>query len=173
MKRRIAALFIGILILVACGTIPASAVSLPESIQSAPTGLVSGDTVEQTRHTLDLPLWFVGTLRITLVFNPFHVWVSLDSNYKLFTFLTSSMSPTIKNGNWILVKKVSFEEIQIGDIITFNIDDSNYITHRVVGIEEQDGERQLVTKGDANAQEDLPRVTKDQEVWRLVWVIPI
>jgi len=63
--------------------------------------------------------------------------------------LTGSMEPTLKVGDIVILKKVTRDEIQIGDIIAYRLH-GNVVIHRVVNIT---GET-IVTKGDANAAPD-------------------
>ncbi|MBZ6495700.1 signal peptidase I [Natrinema longum] len=70
---------------------------------------------------------------------------------------SNSMQPTIKSGDVVITKAVSPEEIQTGDVVTFQADgnsDRGYVTHRVVEVREENGERYVKTKGDANANPD-------------------
>ena len=56
--------------------------------------------------------------------------------YKVYNVLTGSMSPTIKVGGLIIVKEVSPQNIQEGDVITFRSSSTdNVTTHRVIDIE--------------------------------------
>ncbi|RLF66993.1 MAG: signal peptidase I [Thermoplasmata archaeon] len=63
--------------------------------------------------------------------------------------LTGSMEPTLKVGDIVILRKVTRDEIQIGDIIAYRLH-GNVVIHRVVNIT---GET-IVTKGDANAAPD-------------------
>ena len=70
--------------------------------------------------------------------------------------MTSSMEPAIPARSYILVKKADTAEIKVGDVIVFSSDDPDlngaFNTHRVVEV--KDGNREFVTKGDANAIND-------------------
>ena len=68
---------------------------------------------------------------------------------------SGSMAPAIPVGSVIYVKAVEPETIQPGDIITYALGGST-ITHRVV--ENRFVEGEMVTKGDANEQEDIQLV---------------
>lgn len=75
-----------------------------------------------------------------------------------FVVLSGSMEPTYPTGALIYVKKVPAEQIQVGDPITFVMNEDLVVaTHRVVDI---DGENQrFTTKGDANDAVDARRST--------------
>ena len=70
-----------------------------------------------------------------------------------FAFLivaTGSMSPQINPGELIIIKE--YTNYQVGDIVTYKVDDEHLITHRI--IEKQDN--QIITKGDFNNIVDDP-----------------
>lgn len=66
---------------------------------------------------------------------------------------SGSMEPAIPAGSAVYVQPVNFEDIQVGDVITFRLEKSGTrVTHRVL---EKDSEsRTLLTKGDANKEAD-------------------
>lgn len=67
--------------------------------------------------------------------------------------MTDSMYPEIKGGDLIVCRTEDAENIQVGDIIAFFDPAGNgttIVTHRVAEINEEDGEIQWITKGDAN-----------------------
>lgn len=74
--------------------------------------------------------------------------------------ISTSMEPKIKQGDMIIVKDVDVDQIKTGDVITFYSRDP-YLkgflnTHRVVEVIEngKNGQREFVTKGDANEAAD-------------------
>ena len=70
--------------------------------------------------------------------------------YSLFTVGSGSMEPTLSIHDKILIKESN--EYQPDDIVTYVINGENYVTHRILSIE--DGK--AITKGDANNTEDDP-----------------
>ena len=72
---------------------------------------------------------------------------------KSFVIVSESMEPTILTNDVIFIVDTSKENLEVGDIISFRTGD--YInTHRIVRIEEQNGEEVYITKGDNNSNED-------------------
>lgn len=72
---------------------------------------------------------------------------------KSFVIVSESMEPTIMTNDVIFIVDTSKENLEVGDIISFRTGD--YInTHRIVRIEEQNGEEVYITKGDNNSNED-------------------
>ncbi len=61
--------------------------------------------------------------------------------------LSSSMSPLIRVGDRILVKRVPLSTIHVGDIVTYQ-DEDVLVTHRVVRKAEQDGNLCFIDRGD-------------------------
>lgn len=78
--------------------------------------------------------------------------------YKVFVIVSKSMQPTIKVGDAIFIKQVPENELKVGDIISFRTD--GYInTHRIKQIiTDENGNKQYVTKGDNNKEEDREKV---------------
>ena len=83
------------------------------------------------------------------------------AGYKLVYIESGSMEPTIKTGSFMVLKKADFEDIEEGDVITFETD-SGYVTHRFTGLDKEakkEGKSAyLITKGDANNIEDIERL---------------
>jgi signal peptidase len=94
---------------------------------------------------------------------------------KALTVLTGSMSPTIQPGDVAVVFPVeSFEEIELGDIVTFmpKPEDPTLVTHRAVSWgSSADGERILITRGDANGADDDP-IKEKQVRAKVAYTVP-
>ncbi|MDO4488840.1 MAG: signal peptidase I [Eubacteriales bacterium] len=95
------------------------------------------------------------------------------AGYRLVYIMSGSMEPGVRTGAIVLLYREDFENIKVGDIVTYE-EDGAYITHRVVGVftddenpdgddgtEAIEGERYLVTKGDANNREDDIKIHRD------------
>ena len=79
--------------------------------------------------------------------------------YKNFIVLTGSMNPFLQEGDIIFVKKTN--DIKEGDIVAFRFEDA-IITHRVVEIVSEDGNKMYQTKGDANNDRDPELIEEDK-----------
>jgi signal peptidase len=77
--------------------------------------------------------------------------------FRVFTVLSGSMEPVFSVGDLLYVKQVDPSAIQVGDPITFVMNEDLVVaTHRVVSI---DAEKQhFYTKGDANETADASPV---------------
>lgn len=98
--------------------------------------------------------------------------------YRVLQVISDSMKPTIEDETCIVIKKVDAEDIEVGDIITFvseAADIKGYLnTHRVYEIvtDEETGEVQYITKGDAYDQPDLYPVDYEQIAGEYVGEMP-
>ena len=92
--------------------------------------------------------------------------------YQLYTVVSGSMEPAVPTGSLVYIKYVKPGDIETGDIIAFYGSDAqgSIITHRVVSNSNAMGE--FITKGDANAENDMNPVTYEQYVGKMVRSIP-
>ena len=85
-------------------------------------------------------------------------WLSIQ------TVPTGSMEPAITRGSAIVVDPIAVGDVAVDDVIVFAAPETGRMTvHRVVGIEEQDGQRVFITKGDANEAPDPWRLLPEQD----------
>jgi len=87
--------------------------------------------------------------------------------------LSGSMEPALKVGGIIVTKPERLENIQVGDIITFQAELGPKVTHRVVNIVEIEGKLHFQTKGDANEEPDPNFVSsKGDKMRKVVFHLP-
>ena len=94
---------------------------------------------------------------------------------QVYTVLSGSMEPTYHTGSLIYVKKVDPYTIEVGQPITFMLDESTIATHRVVGVVPDEEDSTVVrfrTKGDANDLEDGTLVHYKNVIGTPVLTIP-
>ena len=90
---------------------------------------------------------------------------------QVYAVLSGSMEPAYHTGSLIYVQKTAPEEIQVGDAITFVMDESLTVaTHRVVAVDEE--KRFFTTKGDANDTVDGAPVAFENLIGKPVLTIP-
>lgn len=76
--------------------------------------------------------------------------------------LSGSMWPEFNAGDMIFVQKEDPDALQEGDVICYFVEGpETAITHRIMEIQDQGGQKMFVTKGDANNVEDSIAVTAD------------
>ena len=85
-------------------------------------------------------------------------------NYTTFIVNTGSMADAININDIILVKRT--KNIKENDIIAFK-QDNGLIVHRVISVNKE----AIITKGDANNQEDEP-INLEQIIGKVIKVIP-
>jgi signal peptidase I len=95
-----------------------------------------------------------------------------ERTYTLRVVLSGSMEPAIKTGS--VIATIPREEYGIGDVVSFSGRDENDTptTHRIVSIEGDEGEELFVTKGDANDDEDLLRVSEERVLGEVFLTVP-
>ena len=96
--------------------------------------------------------------------------------YSAYVIVSGSMEPIIKVRDAVVVRRCEEADIKVGDVVTYrSMDEAFYgilITHRVVNIENQDGEKVFITKGDNNATIDRSPVKFSQIQGKVAMRIP-
>ena len=90
--------------------------------------------------------------------------------YKQLIVQSGSMEPTIMTGDVIVIAKAG--TYQKNDVITFQDIDKGITTHRVDSVNDIGGEKQFVTKGDANRVQDSDIVSEKEIMGKLILTIP-
>lgn len=75
--------------------------------------------------------------------------------------LSGSMEPTFPVGSIVYYHKCGFEELQVGDAVTFKAEDA-LVTHRITTV--NGISRTVVTKGDNNTTEDPVPIEENEIV---------
>lgn len=92
-----------------------------------------------------------------------------------YSVLTNSMKPNYGPGTLLVVKPTAFKELSTGDVVTYQIESGRpeVITHRIISMSaDQQGNAQLVTKGDNNDVADAMPVTEIQVRGKLLYAVP-
>jgi signal peptidase len=91
-----------------------------------------------------------------------------------YTVLSGSMEPTYPTGSLLYVKGVEVEELDVGDPITFLLDESTVATHRIVEVlsDSEDGALRFRTQGDANDSPDANPVHSNNVIGKPVFALP-
>jgi len=93
--------------------------------------------------------------------------------YQSYVIYGNSMEPAIKVGSLILAKPANVDDLQVEDIIVFRSPGNAVtLTHRIVSIREEDGQRYFQTKGDASNGGDPQEVLLEGGVHRLAFKLP-
>ena len=92
-----------------------------------------------------------------------------------YVVLSGSMEPVYHVGSLIYVKDVDYRELEVGDAITFKLNEDTVATHRImeVLVDEEDPETiRYITKGDANDAPDGSSVHYKNVIGKPVFTIP-
>lgn len=91
--------------------------------------------------------------------------------YQTMAVLSGSMEPNIGVGSIAYVKEAPFDELKVGDVISFHMGSDTVVTHRIKDV---DQEKQLITtKGDANEVEDAEPVAASSVIGKVGFHIPL
>lgn len=99
-------------------------------------------------------------------------------DYHIMRVLSNSMEPGIEVNSCVIIKETDIDDIQVGDIITFRSSEveiyGEYNTHRVyeIRINEDTGEKEYITKGDAFEYPDRTPVTYENILGKMYKKIP-
>ncbi len=119
----------------------------------------TGYTVLRIIRTVLIYLFSIGIIIAALLFASSRTPNKSLFGFRYYTVLTPSMEPAYSVGDMVFVKITSADNINVGDVITFNpsSDSEAYLTHRVTEklVDYQGtGVTCFRTKGDANDSED-------------------
>lgn len=88
------------------------------------------------------------------------------------TVLTGSMRPHLPPGTLVVTKPSPVEQIEVGDVITFQLESGQpaVVTHRVIArsVDRASGEVRFTTQGDANNTAD-PEPVRPVQIRGTVW----
>ena len=124
------------------------------------------------RFTSSFAVWMVAGLLLGLLAI---TTVPRVVGYVPYTVLTGSMQPSIAPGDVVIDKPVQPSELRVGDVVTFP-DPANkerLITHRVRRVDNRAGTVRVVTRGDANNQDERWAAPADGRVGRVAARVPM
>jgi signal peptidase len=112
--------------------------------------------------------WIITTIIAVAI-----IWFSVG----LFPFhpalvASGSMTPTMYAGDVVIIAKVPADIIKTGDVIQFRVPENVTVMHRVIEIQEAEGSKSFITKGDANDEPDEEPVIPENLVGKAIFTIP-
>ena len=97
-------------------------------------------------------------------------WVVKDG-YGLYAVKSSSMEPALSVGQAVVTTS-DYQDLKVGDIVVFSYSESSaYYCHRIVEINEVEGQARYITKGDHNSAIDVRYVTAENILGKVIDVI--
>lgn len=88
--------------------------------------------------------------------------------YKGYTVLSDSMRGTFDSGDYIIDQLTPYDELKVGDVISYLHDDQTIVTHRITSITDKG----ITVKGDTNPNVDDVLITKDNYIGQYRYRIP-
>ncbi|HCS29802.1 MAG TPA: signal peptidase I [Enterococcus sp.] len=88
--------------------------------------------------------------------------------YKGYTVLSNSMKGTFEAGDYIIDQVTPYDELQVGEVISYLHDNNTIVTHRIATITEEG----IMVKGDTNPNTDDVLITKDNYIGQYLYHIP-
>jgi len=117
--------------------------------------------------------WFGIVILVIAILLVGFMFIGPRFGWETHPVLSGSMEPALKVGGVIVTKPERLENIQVGDIITFQTEPELKVTHRVIDIVEIEGKIHFQTKGDANEEPDPNFVSsKEEEMRKTVFHLP-
>lgn len=93
--------------------------------------------------------------------------------FRWLTVLSGSMKPVFNPGDLIIDKKITANELKVGDIVTYMYGDNFLSTHRIVDVNKDNkGQPVFKTKGDNNNAVDEQVVSSNAIVGKYLFRIP-
>ena len=100
------------------------------------------------------------------------IGVNLIAGAKGYAVTSNSMAETLRRGDVVFVRQVSFEELMPGDVVTVRSSGDNFhFTHRIVEIDKES--RTITTRGDANNADDPMPTQAERIVGKMWYKIPL
>lgn len=111
-------------------------------------------------------------LSIITIFSAVFVLFNIATGARGYAVTSESMEKTLTRGDIVFSKKVSFDELKVGDIVTVGSESlDEYFTHRIVEIDREN--KTITTKGDNNPEKDPMPTSADRIVGRMWYSVPI
>ena len=85
--------------------------------------------------------------------------------------LSGSMQPNIPVGSLIIIDDVKFDDLKVDDVITYKVNSSTLVTHRIVSLDSN--KQEMITKGDANEVDDGSPISYQNVVGKLLFTVPL
>jgi len=119
-------------------------------------------------------IWNIVTsvIVVLILILAFMLWGVRFVGLDLFIVQSGSMEPEYPTGSIVYVKEVDDNTLNVGDVITFNMDGNVRGTHRIIDVVQEGNSLQFKTKGDANEVEDSGFVSSADIVGKAVFCVP-
>jgi hypothetical protein len=103
--------------------------------------------------------------RLSLAMDMLNEVIERDEDVPLKTF-GLSMTPTIRDGEWVIVRRMRAEEVGLGDVVIYQAGNI-FVAHRVIRKRARDGDIYFTVKGDAHLAAE-GEITQEEIVAKVV-----
>jgi len=110
-------------------------------------------------------------LVISIVLLGFKRFTPIFDAYEVKAILTNSMADKMPAGTLVVTKKVTSDQLETGDVISF-YRQGETVTHRIKKIITNKETRQFLTKGDANPTVDQSPVLETEIQGKVIYFLP-
>lgn len=96
----------------------------------------------------------------------------IPGNIEVKIVKSGSMEPSIKTGSVVVIKPE--QSYQVGDVITFGEDSKARVptTHRIMAVQNQNGQTMFTTKGDVNEEADTELTSARAVIGKVLFDVP-
>ena len=137
------------------------------------------DSINKRKKYANTVKKVLAVILVILIYNIILIFISAENDgielfgYRAYVITSDSMEPAINNGDAIVVKNCEEEDLQTGDVITFE-QNQEVITHRIQKIEEDQTtkEKTYITKGDNNNIADSENIKYSAIIGKCILTIP-
>lgn len=117
--------------------------------------------------------WLGGLVLGIIILAVSFVFFTSRNGWEFDAVLSGSMEPVLNVGGLVVIRPAVAQEIKTWDVISFKLPGIDTpICHRVIGIQEKDGQRIFQTKGDANEEPDQDLVPASSVTGKAVFYTP-
>ena len=145
--------------------------SLP--VSPAAVGAKEGKAWVWPRRILDIVGYLALALCLALLGSLLTVAATNLLGYENYVIYSGSMEPTLKVGSLLLTRPMDVDDLRVGDVITYRSPGNHTtLTHRIVGMRQENGEWVFETKGDASLTPDPREIILRGRVSKMAFDIP-
>lgn len=118
--------------------------------------------------------WLATLCLVSIILLSVTILVAPHFGWRFDAVYSGSMEPAVHVGGMVVVRQVDSSTIREGDVITFvsSVKADSFVTHRVVGVTNDEGTLMFRTKGDANDAPDENLVRAGDVVGKVRLSIP-
>ena len=132
----------------------------------------------QQLAAVDIPIrqraahWLVTGIAVVVLAGVSGMLALPAFGYRSAVVASASMVPALQTGDLVILRDTVASELALGDIVRIDLSGDGGTTHRVVALDERDGNVVVTTRGDANPAPEQWELTPDTAVGAVELRIP-